>query len=125
MIPSVAGLGAIPDKLNLQHVETLMLKATYRVSEYGVSDDGLMPVGPAVIHFVKGNKADPESFRQSGFTTETLLAVCRQYLTENNVGELENEYTAKAIKHINEALFELAERAASRAVRNVQGTYQK
>lgn len=115
----------VTDKLELQHVGTIVPKAIYGVNRYGVSDKGLEKVGTGRIYFVKGNKADPGAFRQNGFTTETLLAVCRQYLTENNVGELNNEYTTRAIKHINEALYQLEQRAANRVERNVQGTYEK
>jgi hypothetical protein len=111
--------------LEPKKIETLTPKANYGVPVFKVTDSGLEEEGRVVIQFCKGNKADATVKRQSGFFTETLLAVCKQYLEDNNTGDLENPHTTAAIVSITNALEKLAERAKDRQDRGVQGTYQK
>lgn len=108
-----------------QNIITLREKATYEVPTYQVTDEGLTDYPPAQLQFCKGDKSNPDSYRQIGFFSESLLAVCKQYLTENNVGELKSRETSLAITKIEEALLWLGKRAEDRRIRGVQGTYQK
>lgn len=108
-----------------QNILTLQEKATYEVPVYQVTDEGLKSEGSTIVRFCKGNKEDDTLFRQEGFFTETLLATCRQYLIENNVGDLASRETAIAITKIDEALLWLGKRSEDRKIRGVQGTYQK
>jgi len=110
---------------NPKLIKTLVEKATYAVPTYSVTNEGLVDSDEATITFCKGNKADDSVFRQSGFFTETLIAVAKRYLEENNVGELATRETAVAITKLDEALMWLNKRAEDRALRGVQGTYQK
>jgi hypothetical protein len=108
-----------------QKIETVREKSTYSVPRFQVTGEGILDAEPVELRFCKGNKADPEAFRQAGFFTETLLATCVQYLQENNVGELASRETSIAITNIEQALLWLGKRAADRQERGVQGTYQK
>jgi hypothetical protein len=108
-----------------QFIETVVEKSTYRVPQYKVTNEGLDDSEPVLVEFCKGNKDNPESLRQEGFFTESLLAVCVKYLTENNVGELANRDTSIAITEIENAILRLGKRAEDRKIRGVQGTYQK
>lgn len=110
---------------NPKQIETLIDKSTYSIPTYKVDEDGLSFDGDTGLLFCKGNKADPSVFRQSGYLTETLLAACKKYLEENNVGELASRETSMAITKIDEALMWLQKLADDRAIRGVQGTYQK
>ncbi len=111
--------------LESKKIETLVPKANYGVPIFKVTDTGLEEEGRIVLQFCKGNKADKTVKRQAGFFTETLLAVCKRYLEENNVGDLENPFTTAAIASIGNALEKLEERANDRQKRGVQATYQK
>lgn len=84
-----------------------------------------MDAGTQLIHFCKGNKEDSEAFRQAGFVTETLIAVAKQYLEENNVGDLSSREGSTAITKLDEALMWLNKRTQDRIDRVVLGTYQK
>lgn len=75
--------------------------------------------------FVKGSSDGPSVDKQDGFTTEQLLAVSRMYLEAVNAGDLENDYTRRAIKYIAWAEKMLKERAKDRSKRGVLGTYKK
>ena len=110
---------------NPKLITTAREKATYEVPIYEVTNDGLTDVGVTPIHFCKGNKEDESVFRQQGFFTETLIAVAKRYLEENNVGELSSRETAVAITKLDEALMWLNKRAEDRQLRGVQGTYKK
>lgn len=112
-------------ELTPQNITVIEPKATYEVPVFSVTDDGLVQSGTTVIRMCKGNRADPNAFRQEGFFTETLLAVALTYLQENNTGELANRDTSIAITHIEDALLRIGKRAAERKARGVQGTYQK
>lgn len=108
-----------------KQIEVLREKSTYLVPIFQVTNEGLEDFSEIEIRFCKGNKADPEAFRQPGLFTETLIAAAKKYLEENNVGELENEHGTKAIGHLQSALDEIQARADERKARGVQGTYQK
>lgn len=110
---------------NPKSILVIKEKATYSVPCYKVTDDGLVDDGIMSIKFCKGNKSDPSAFRQSGFLTETLIAAAKKYLEENNIGELSTRETSMAITKLDEALMWIQKRADDRAVRGVQGTYQK
>lgn len=110
---------------NPKSIETLIEKATYSVPCYVVTNDGLQDAQPRIIDFCKGNKEDESSFRQEGYFTETLIAVAKRYLEENNIGELSTRETSMAITKLDEALMWIQKRADDRALRGVQGTYQK
>jgi hypothetical protein len=111
--------------IDLTKVETVLEKATYQVPVFEVTNNGLAQIGVETIKFVKGNKEDETVFRQAGFTTETLISACIQYLNENNVGELSSRETSLAITNFEQGLMWLQRRAANRKARGVQGTYQK
>lgn len=109
---------------NPQEIEVLREKATYGVPVYKVTNEGLAHEGNISLQFCKGNKEDDKAYRQPGFFTETLLAACKTYLVENNVGALENPDTTEAINHITNALKALETRAEKRKAAGVQGTYK-
>lgn len=111
--------------INPKLITTIQEKAIYSVPTYEVTNEGLQDAGTTVIHFCKGNKEDESVFRQPGFFTETLIAVAKRYLEENNVGELASRETSTAITKLDEALMWLNKRAEDRQLRGVQGTYRK
>lgn len=108
-----------------KEIETLKEKSSYGVPIYKVSNEGLVHEGNYVLGFCKGNKEDSTVYRQAGFLTETLLAVCKQYLVENNTGDLKNEDTSAAIDNITKALQNLQDRADKRKAAGTLGTYKK
>lgn len=110
---------------NPKSIITIVPKSTYAVPIYGVTEEGPVYTGTMDIKFCKGNKEDESIPRQDGFFTETLIATAKQYLEENNVGDLSSRETAVAITKLDEALMWLNKRAEDRALRGVQGTYQK
>lgn len=112
-------------KVNPKSIKTLVSQSTYAVPTYAVTEEGPIYVGTSDIKFCKGNKEDKSVPRQEGFFTETLIAVAKKYLEENNVGDLASRETAVAITKLDESLMWLNKRAEDRALRGVQGTYQK
>lgn len=108
-----------------QNIKTLVEKSRYEVPIFRVTNTGIEQAETTVIRFCKGNKADQSVARQTGFFTETLIAVCVQYLKENNVGDLASRETSTAITQFEQGLLWLGKRAADRKARGVQGTYQK
>lgn len=108
-----------------QTIEVITPKSTYAVPTYLVSNEGMQDGEGTVIHFCKGNREDETVPRQEGFFTETLIAAAKKYLEENNVGELASREGYMAINKLDEALMWIGKRAADRAARGVQGTYQK
>lgn len=110
---------------NPKLIETITEKSTYLVPTYKVTNEGLVDNGDEFITFCKGNKEDESLFRQSGYFTETLIAVAKRYLEENNVGELASRETSTAVTKLDEALMWLNKRAEDRQLRGVQGTYKK
>lgn len=110
---------------NPKLITTVVEKSTYLVPTYKVENDGIKDNGEVNIYFCKGNKEDESVFRQYGFFTETLIAVAKRYLEENNVGELASRDTSMAITKLDEALMWINKRAEDRQLRGVQGTYKK
>jgi len=110
---------------NPKLIEVKTPKSTYIVPTYVVTNDGLKDAADVMIDFCKGNKEDESVPRQEGFFTETLIAVAKKYLEENNVGDLATRETSMAITKLDEALMWIQKRADDRAIRGVQGTYQK
>lgn len=108
-----------------QTIAVVVPKATYMVPIFQVTNNGLEDAGSVDITFCKGNKEDESVHRQAGFFTETLIAAAKKYLEENNVGDLATRETSMAITKLDEALMWIGKRAADRAARGVQGTYQK
>jgi len=107
-----------------QKIETVTAKATYTVPVYEVIDGGFQETFEPLT-FCKGDKSNPDIYRQKGYFTETLIAVAKRYLEENNVGEMATRETSMAITKLDEALLWIGKRASDRAARGVQGTYQK
>jgi hypothetical protein len=105
-------------------IETILKGATYSVPLYKVENTGLVSAKTVEVHFCKGNKEDESVFRQEGFFTETLLCLSKEYLLDNNTGQLESQDTHDAIAHIQKALNCLEERANKRRAAGVQGTYR-
>lgn len=110
---------------NPQLITVLEPKSTYQVPTFKVITGGMADGEPATIRFCKGNKEDESVPRQEGFFTETLIAVAKKYLEENNVGDLASREGSMAITKLDEALMWIEKRAKDRAARGVQGTYQK
>lgn len=99
--------------------------AIYEIPTFKVTDNGLEDGAGFTLNFCKGDKSNPEVFRQEGFFTETLIQVCKEYLESVNVGELANRDASMAITKLDEALMWIGKRAEDRKRRGVQGTYQK
>jgi hypothetical protein len=110
---------------NPKLIETVKEKSTYLVPTYAVTNEGLTDHSDVLINFCKGNKEDESVFRQPGYFTETIIAVAKRYLEENNIGDLASRETAMAITKLDEALMWLGKRAEDRQLRGVQGTYKK
>ncbi len=108
-----------------QAIIVLEPKATYALPQFKVTNEGLKESDLFTLKFCKGNKDDETAFRQEGFFTETLIAAAKKYLEENNVGDLASRETSMAITKLDECLMWIGKRAADRAARGVQGTYQK
>lgn len=111
--------------INPQTIVVLTEKSTYQVPTFKVIDGDMADGEPAIIRFCKGNKEDSNVPRQEGLFTETLIAVAKKYLEENNVGELSSREGSMAITKLDEALMWIEKRAKDRAARGVQGTYKK
>lgn len=108
-----------------QLIETVVPKGTYSIPSYRVTNEGIEDAGDITVQFCKGSKSDENIPRSEGPFTETLIAVAKRYLEENNVGELATRETSTAITKLDEALMWLNKRAEDRKLRGVQGTYQK
>lgn len=123
-VHSLKDLIAHPE-ITPQKIETIVPKSTYSVPSYRVTDNGLEYAGEVIIQFCKGSKDDPSIPRHEGLFTETLIAVSKRYLEENNVGDLATRDTSTTITHLDNALLWIGKRAADRRARGVQGTYKK
>lgn len=110
---------------NPKQIDVKIPGAAYEVPIYSVTNVGLVDAGKTYIGFCKGNKEDEGIPRRTGFFTETLIAVAKKYLEENNIGELSSRETSMAITKLDEALMWIQKRADDRKNRGVQGTYQK
>ena len=106
-------------------VETLQKGASYALPKYQITSRGLEDAGETQIYICKGDKSDESKMRQQGVLVESLLVVCGKYLTEVNTGELENEFSTKAIESIREALNQLDLRTQKREEDGTLSTYNK
>lgn len=103
----------------------------FTLSIFEVTDKGLraVPFHGVRIPFVRGSRSGclPPSgdLPQRGIITEQLINVAIRHLRAVNVDDLKNEYTNRAIGHLEEAIRELAARQEDRHQRGVQQTYQK
>lgn len=97
----------------------------YLLPTYVVTNEGIEDGGGEEIFFCKGNREDESVHRHEGFFSETLIETVKQFLQENNVGELATRETSMAITKLDEALMWLQKRSDDRKRRGVQGTYQK
>lgn len=100
-------------------------QVTYTVPTYIVTNDGIIDGEGMEIKMCKGNKEDGSVFRQEGVFTESLIEAAKTHLESVNKGELATRETAIAITKLEEALMWIKKRADDRALRGVQGTYQK
>lgn len=98
--------------------------ATYELPRYKVTDYGIEDGGIGVITFCKGNKEDESVPRQTGFFTESLIQVAKEYLTAVNKGEMETRETTMAITKLDEALMWIDKRKQDREERGVLSTYK-
>jgi len=108
-----------------QAITTIKEGAIYEVPTYQVTENGIEDGEGIAILFCKGDKSNPDVFRQSGVFTETLIKTAKTYLESVNVGELATRETAIAITKLDEALMWIQKRAEDRKLREVQGTYNK
>lgn len=106
-------------------VETLLKGAAYSLPKYQVTNNGLEDAGETQIYICKGDKSNEATMRQQGVLVESLLVVCGKYLTEVNVGDLQNEFSTKAIEAIKEALNQLDLRKQKREQEGTLSTYNK
>ncbi len=94
----------------------------YDMPVYRFNDETGKPERSDVVQFIqflRGHKDKAE--RQSGITTEALLALLIDRLTRLN-SEVPDNHTIRAIHHISEALNELLEREAERKAAGVLNT---
>lgn len=110
--------------INPKEVIPIVPKSSYMVPLFVVGDHGLEHAEDFRIDFCKGDKSDPKVNRQVGFFTETLIAVAKRYLEDNNVEGLASRETSIAISKLTDALIYLQMRSEDRKRRGVQGTHQ-
>lgn len=101
------------------------LGRSYEIPTYKVTDNGIEDGAGTVIKFCKGDKSNPETFRQEGVFTETLIQVAKEYLEAVNKGDLASREASMAITKLDEALMWINKRAQDRIDRGVQSTYKK
>ena len=113
--------------MNPKHIisNTDMVSVSYNVPTYKITEEGLVDAGNINIDFCKGSKDNPDIPRQEGLLTETLLEVCRQYLTGVNVGEMASRETSIAITKKDKTKKKIDKRKQERELRNVISTYNK
>lgn len=75
------------------------------------------------IQFQHGPRNDPNSIQ--GVLDTDLLEIVRDRLTAFQQGEFANEYNARALYHIEEALYQMKLRVDDRLSRGVLGTMEK
>lgn len=105
-------------------IETIKKGAAYRVPFHKVTDNGLELVRAVPFHFVKGDKSNPNIFRQEGFTSEALLLTLIQHLEDVSEGDMRDGETQDALDYLRSALYELRKRAERRKAAGVLGTNQ-
>ena len=110
---------------NPKVLETHIEGANYLVPTYKITDNGIEDGEGQVIQFCKGDKNNPDTFRQEGLFTETLIQVAKQYLESVNKGDLATRETSMAITKLDEALMWINKRAEDRILRGVQATHKK
>lgn len=88
-----------------------------------IADKGLMVPKEFNISFQKGPRHEEKSTH--GVLDQDLLEIVRDRLTNFQEGPFANEYNAKALYHVNNALISLNQRVEDRIKRNVLGTYNK
>lgn len=97
----------------------------YTLTHYKVEPDGLKDSGDRLeLKLVRGSKTG-ENNPQTGVTTEQLLWVALNYLTEVNQGHFRCRDNSLAITYIENALLRLQKRSNDRLQRNVLNTYEK
>jgi hypothetical protein len=106
-------------------IETIIEGATYKVPTYKITNEGIQDGEGTEIVFCKGNKQDENALRQEGVFSETLIMTVKTYLETVNKGEMATRETSMVITKLDEALMWMQKRADDRALRGVQGTYQK
>lgn len=110
---------------NPKSIKIVVPGATYKVPTYSITDEGVIDGPGDLIQFCKGNKDDATTLRQTGFFTETLIQVCKEYLESVNVGHLATRETSTVITKLDEALMWINKRSEDRKLREVQNTYKK
>jgi hypothetical protein len=110
---------------NPKIITTIQPGATVKLPTYIVTEEGIVDGDGVELKFCKGDKSNPEVFRQEGVFTETILQAAKEYLESVNKGELSTRETSTAITKIDEALMWLNKRAEDRKLREVQGTYKQ
>lgn len=110
---------------NPKALETIQEGATYKIPTYKVIDGEMTDGEGAEIKFCKGDKSNPEVFRQEGMFTETLIQVAKEYLESVNKGEMSTRETSMTITKLDEALMWISKRAEDRKARGVYETYKK
>lgn len=98
--------------------------ASYKVPTFKVTENGIEDGDGFIINFCKGDKSNPEVFRQEGFFSETLIKVVKTYLETVNAHPMSTRETSMAITKLDEALMWIDKRSADRKRREVQGTYK-
>lgn len=110
---------------NPKVIETVKEGATYKIPTYKVVDGQMTDGEGTEIKFCKGDKSNPEIFRQEGVFTETLIQVAKQYLEAVNVPPMATRETSMAITKLDEALMWIDKRRADRELRGVAETYKQ
>lgn len=110
---------------NPKILNVLIKGASYELPTYVVGEDGLQDAQGIVINFVKGDKSNPETYRQDGVITESIIQLAKEFMETVNVGDLACRENAMVITKLDEALMWINKRAEDRKLRGVQGTYQK
>ena len=110
---------------NPKIIETVTEGATYNIPTYKVTNEGMQDGQGTVIVFCKGNKEDENALRQEGVFSETLIMTVKTYLETVNKGEMATRETSMVITKLDEALMWMQKRSDDRALRGVQGTYNK
>ena len=75
------------------------------------------------IEFQKGPRKDPAS--RHGILEGDLLEIVRDRLKAFQAGPFASEYNARALQHIEEALYQMNLRVENRIERGVLGTMEK
>lgn len=120
----------------LETVQTKeVLNTVYAVDEKGVGganhqytilharDDEEVPANLTEISFQTGARKDSNSV--SGVLDPDLLEIVRDRLRGFQEGKFATEDNAKALEHVEKALYYMNQRVEKRIERNVLGTYKK